>query len=262
MWDNGYVDRPPEQWIMHQKHNGGRGRSETIYALTNKGMRFLEDELGYSRPKTDMDKKNRELGETTIFHDVTLTQMWAGLHTGLEQKRERTNEQYNLVSWYQDRADREHLKTEIVLRNGQKVNIIPDAAFKLQCPVSQYLFFVEYYRTRKGGNQTYLNKLKYYNLYYKDKKKLEKYRVKKGFRVLTIVPSRAIVENLIKLIDTNPENAELKHFKFWFVSEQDYRLYKKERATEKSFRKTKDVESILGAIFRTPVDEKMHSLEE
>lgn len=261
VWDNGYIDRPMEQWIMHRKYKGGRGRSEIIYALSNKGMQFLEQNFGYNKPKTNLDKKNRELGETTIFHDVTLTRFWANLKAALDQRRSRTGQDFELLSWYQDRPDREYLKTEITLRNGQSVNIIPDAAFKMRCPMSQYLFFVEYYRTRKGGNQIYLNKLKLYNHYF-HQGQFKKYGVKKGFRVLSIVPSRTVASNLINLINTKDENAELRQIRFWFASEQHYWIYIKERVRENTYRKIKDVESILEPIFRTPIDDEWHSLDD
>lgn len=260
LWDDGYIDRPIEQWIMHKKYQGGRGRNELIYALTNKGIRVLQ-ERGYSVPKTDLDRKNNEMGETTIFHDVTLTKFWAGLKAALDQKRERTSENYNLVFWYQDRPDRDNLKTEIELSDGKKITIIPDGCFKLQCPKSQYLFLVEYYRTRKGGHQNYLKHLRLYNNYF-HQKKFEKYRVKKGFRLITIVPTKKIAENLINLINTEEKNKELRHFRFWFVGEDQYRLYKKEKINKSNYRKILDVESILKPIFRTPIDEEWHSLEE
>lgn len=252
---NLYVGRPKDQWVMH-----GKGNSEIIYALTNKGMKYLEDKFGYEVPKTSLNKKNREIGITTIFHDNTLTQFWAGLKVALEQKKNRTKEPYNLIIWQQDRADREQLKTEIFLRNGEAVNIIPDAAFKFQFPKGQGLFFVEYYRTRKS-NQIFLNKLKLYNLY-PQKAKAEKYQVKKQFRVISIVPSRRVAENLIKLINSSKENEELRRYWFWFVSEQDYWLYQREKIRERTWKKTQDVESILKPIFRIPIDEKWHSLEE
>jgi hypothetical protein len=261
LFDNGYIGVPLEQLIMHKKHKGGQGRTENIYAIGNKGLKFLEQNFDYHRPKTDLDKKNREMGETTIFHDIALTRLWACLKAGLEQKRERTGEQYNLALWYQDRPDREHLTTELILRNGEAINIIPDAVFRFQCPVSQYLFFVEYYRTIKTSHQNYLNKLKYYNLYYQQKK-FTKYRIKKGFRVITLVPTRARAENLIKLINEKKENEELQDFTFWFLAEEDYRLYRKEKVKEKSYKKIPDFESILEPIFRTPLDEEWHRLEE
>jgi len=261
LWDAGYIDRPLEQWIMHLKHNGGKGRKEIIYTLTNKGREVLAQRLDYQPTKTDLNRKNHELGETTIFHDLTLTRLWAGLKAALDQKREQTKQPYNLVFWYQDRPDREQLKTELQLNNGQAITIIPDAAFKLQCPQSQYLFFVENYRNRKGGHQTYLDHLKLYNIYYQQKK-FEKYRTTKGFRVLTIVPTRGTASNLIKLINTEEKNKELRQFRFWFTSEEDYRLYRKEQVKENAYKKIKEVESILKPIFCTPVDEKRHSLEE
>ncbi|MDQ1340915.1 MAG: hypothetical protein QG567_2073, partial [Campylobacterota bacterium] len=58
------------------------------------------------------------------------------------------------------------------------------------------------------------------------------------------------------------KNKELRHFRFWFVGEDDYRLYKKEKVNENNYRKILDVESILEPIFRTPIDENWHSLEE
>ena len=73
LFNNGYIGVPLEQLTMHKKHKGGHGRSETIYALGTKGLKYLEQNLEYHRPKTDLDKKNREMGETTIFHDVALT---------------------------------------------------------------------------------------------------------------------------------------------------------------------------------------------
>lgn len=260
LWDEGYIDRPIEQWIMHKKYQGGRGRNEIIYSLSNKGMDVLKDR-GYPAPKTALDRKNKEMGETTIFHDLTLTKLWAGLKAALDQKRERTKENYNLVFWYQDRADREMLKTEISLSSEKKINIVPDACFKLQCPISQYLFLVEYYRTRKGGNQNYLNHLKLYNNYFYQKK-FQKYRVAKGFRLITLVPTQKIAENLINLINKGEKNKPLRHFRFWFVGEDQYRLYKKEKINDNNYRKILDVESILTPIFRTPIDENWHSLEE
>lgn len=260
LWDEEYVDRPIEQWIMHKKYQSGQGRNEIIYALTNKGLNILQAK-GYSAPKTDLDRKNREMGETTIFHDLTLTKLWATLKSALDQKREKSKENYNLVLWYQDRANRENLKTEIRLSPTKKINIIPDACFKLQCPKSQYLFLVEYYRTRKGGHQNYLNHLRLYNNYF-HQKKFQKYRVKKGFRLITIVPTKQIAQNLITLINKEDKNKELRHFRFWFVGEDQYRLYKKEKINDNNYRKILDVESILEPIFRTSIDEKWHSLEE
>lgn len=263
MYDNGYIDRPIEQWIMHKKYNGGRGRSENIYALTKKGMRVLQEKFDYQTPKTDLDRKNRELGETTIFHDIALTRLWAILKTSLDQKRHITKQPDNLIFWYQDRVDRDNLKTELTIPNSvKKITVVPDIAFKLQCPVSQYLFLVEYYRTRKGGHQNYLNHLKLYNLYYQQQK-FKKYGTKKGFRIITMVPTRTIATNLINLINTKEQNKDLRHFRFWFLSEDDYQLYRKIKVDGKGYYKqTKDIESILRPIFRTPIDDQWHMLEE
>lgn len=263
MYDNGYIDRPIEQWIMHKKHSNGRGRTENIYALTKKGMRVLQEKFDYQTPKTDLDRKNRELGETTIFHDITLTRLWAILKTSLDQKRKRTKENYNLIFCYQDRIDREDLKTELNIPNSnKKIVIVPDMAFKIQVPISHYLFLVEYYRTRKGGHQNYLNHLKLYNLYYQQQK-FKRYGMKKGFRIITLTRTRTVANNLIDLINTKSYNKDLRHYRFWFLSEDDYRLYKKEKVDKKNYYKqTKDIESILKPIFRTSIDDRWHSLEE
>ncbi len=262
VWNAGYIDRPLEQFSMHIKHKGGHGRSEIIYALANKGMNELIIRNGYDKTKTDLNRKNQELGETTIFHDVGLTKLWACLKAACEQKARQKKNSYGLVFWYQDRSDREQLKTEIILPNAKKLNLIPDAAFKFQNPFGQYLFLVEYYRTRKGGHSTYLDKLKIYNLYHKQQK-FKKYRIKKGFRIITVAPSSAVVENLIKLINSKREYESLRHFRFWFVSEEDYRLYLKERVPGKNyFKKTLDVQSILKPIFRTPINDKRYGLED
>jgi len=258
-FDAGYIDRPMEQLAMHIKHKGGHGRSEIIYALSDTGMRELQDKRGFSATKTELYRKNKELGETTIFHDVALTKMWACLKTGLEQRRERLGGAYNLILWQQDRPDRGALKTEIVLPNYKKINIIPDSAFKFQCPKSQFLFFVEYYRSRKGGHQAYLDKLKLYNLYFQQKK-FAKYEVKRGFRIITLVPSRRIIDNLIKLINSK-KNESLQHYRFWFVAEDDYRLFIKERVNNATVQH-EDFESVLEPIFRVPIDDELHCLEE
>jgi len=196
-----------EQLAMHIKHRGGHGRSENIYALSNRGRQALQDTRGIDVTGTDLNRKNKELGETTIFHDVVLTKMWACLKTGLDQKRKNKKDRYNLIWWLQDRQQRESLKTEITIpRSFKKVTVIPDAAFKLQCPKTQHLFLVEYYRTRKGGHQNYLNHLKLYNLYF-NQKHFRKYEIKKGFKVITLVPTRHIMANLIEMIRSQKQNS-------------------------------------------------------
>jgi len=262
LFDAGYVGRPLEQLAMHIKHKGGYGRSENIYALANRGRQALQDTRGIDVTGTDLNRKNKELGETTIFHDVQLTRMWACLKAGLDQKRKNKKDRYNLIWWLQDRQQREKLKTEITLpRSFKKVTVIPDAAFKLQCPRTQHLFLVEYYRTRKGGHQNYLNHLKLYNLYFKQKH-FRKYEIKKGFKIITLVPTRQIMANLIEMINSQKQNVELRHYRFWFVAEEDYWLYKKELVSGSTYRQVADFESVLSAVFRTPADNKWHWLEE
>ena len=262
LFDAGYVDRPTEQLTMHKKYKDGQGRSENIYVLTNRGRQALQETRGIDVTGTDLNRKNKELGETTIFHDVVLTKMWACLKTALDQKRKREKDRYNLIWWLQDRHQREKLKTEITIpKSLKKLTIIPDAAFKLQCPKTQHLFLVEYYRTRKGGHQNYLNHLKLYNLYHKQKH-YRKYEIKKGFRIITLVPTRQIMANLIHLINSQKQNEELRHYRFWFVAEEDFWLYRKENVEGSVYKQVADFESVLGAVFRTPRDEGWHWLEE
>lgn len=261
LYDHGYIDRPFEQFVFFKKYNNGEGGQEIIYALSSKGAKVLREEFSITMPKTDYSRKNEELGNSAIFHDCALTKLWACLHTALEQKRFTLKQPYNLEQWYQDQVDRQHLKITLDLPNNKTTTIIPDACLKIQTPQTRHLFFVEFYRTRKGGHQTYLNRLKQYNLCYQQKK-FARYRVKKGFKVITIVPSRAIAENLIKLINSKAENIVLRHYSFWFVSELDYCLYKKEKTSNpKVYTRTENFDSILQPIFRTPVDNDWHTLE-
>jgi len=252
VFDNGYMNRPKVQWMIHKVYSGGQGRSVNIYTLADKGMAKLQEIRGFD-PRATNDK----LGDTTLFHDLMLTRVWACLKRGLEEKRKQTKDRYNLLSWYQDQVDREQLKMEVNHPKFKKsVVVIPDSACVLQCPHSRYLFFWEYYRTPKGGHKTHLDKLRLYNLIYKQNL-FQKFGVKKGFRVITITPKRETAQNLIKLINTTERYKYLQNYRFWFVSEEDFRIYKREPNKQ-----ILDVESILKPIFLTPYDDSLHSLEE
>jgi hypothetical protein len=236
----GYLDRPIEQVRLYYKYEQ-QGSSPIIYALGKRGAKILS-ENGYQLiDALDWTRKNQEIRERTLLHDLGVANFGVCLKLAIEKA---PNTQ--LLYWYQDRQDREKIQDQVILDN-KKQTIIPDAVFRIQYPKGRPLFFLEYYREILTNNTRYLKeKLLRYSHYYNQKRHTKKYEAK-HFRVITLVPTKDRAENLINLIK-QLKIKELDDWKFWFVCIEDVDINKPQ--------------TILKPIFREPDDKKGHSLLE
>jgi len=236
----GYLDRPLEQVRLYYKYDQ-QGSSPIIYALGQRGAQILS-ERGYQLINSlDWSRKNKEIRERNLLHDLGVASFGVIIKLALEQTANT-----NLLYWHQDRQDREQIKDKVII-NSKAQTIIPDAVFRIQYPEGRPLFFLEYYREILTNNKRYLEeKLLRYFYYWKQGRYKEKYGAK-NFRVITVVPMKERVENLMGLIKSL-KITKLESYRFWFVCIDDLNI--------------NCPKEIFKPVFRIPTDEKGHSILE
>jgi hypothetical protein len=233
----GYLDRPLEQVRLYYKYDQ-QGSSPIIYALGQRGARIL-GENGYEINQSDWARNNREIRERNLLHDLGVANFGVTLKLAIE-KTPNTS----LFYWLQDRQDRDRIKDTVMVKN-EKQTLIPDAVFRIQHPQGRPLFFLEYYREILTNNKRYLEeKLLRYCYYYDQDRHNKKYQAK-NFRVITLVPTKDRVKNLLSLI-RDWKDSPLLSYRFWFVTTDDF--------------KVDQPQTILEPIFRVPTDEEKYGL--
>jgi len=236
----GYLDRPLEQVRFYYKYEQ-QGSSPIIYALGQRGAQVLS-ERGYQLINSlDWSRKNKEIRERNLFHDLGVAGFGVILRIAIEKMAN-----INLLFWYQDRQDREKIKDKLII-NSKVQTIIPDAVFRIQYPEGRPLFFLEHYREILTNNKRYLEgKLLRYHYYYTQKKQKGKYQAN-HFRVITLVPTKDRIKNLTRIIKMEKLD-ELNDWKFWFVCTEDLDI--------------NNPQSILKPIFTEAGDGQGHSILE
>lgn len=243
----GLLDRPIEQVSLYLRQDFQKSQP-LIYALGQRGARVLSENSEGTIDGLDWRRKNKEIKDRTLLHDLGIANFGVILRLAIEQKANDSK----LLFWLQDRQDRDKIQDKVVVYNKKKKaeetqTIIPDAVFRIQYPKGRPLFFFEYYREILTNNQRYLEeKLFKYHYYYTQKGHNKKYEAT-HFRVITMVPNKDRVKNLIGLIKT-ARMEELDNWKFWFVCEEELVLARPE--------------SILDAIFTEAGDGQRHRLLE
>lgn len=244
----GYLDRPVEQVSIYYKY-GNKGSSPIIYALGQRGAKALAEREENKIDGLDWKRKNQEVKDRTLLHDLGVANFGVILRLAIEAQANDTN----LLYWKQDRQDREEIKDRVIVYNKKKKEeetqtIIPDAVFRLQYPKGRPLFFLEHYREILTNNKKYLEqKLLRYAYYYQQERHKKKYD-SKNFRVITMVPTKERIKNLIAIIKAEKTLSQLESYRFWFVCMENLDVSKPG--------------SILEPIFRIPTDKEGHGILE
>lgn len=68
LYDIGFLDRPEEQWA----YRSASGARPTVYALGDKGARFLTEQNGIAVGRTRWRDKNREVGSRHVEHTLLI----------------------------------------------------------------------------------------------------------------------------------------------------------------------------------------------
>lgn len=233
----GYLDRPLEQVHLFYKYEQ-QGSLPIIYALGQRGAKIL-GENGYEINQSDWTRNNREIRERNLLHDLGVANFGVILKLAIE-KTPNTS----LIFWYQDRQDRETIQDKVMVKN-EKQTLIPDAVFRIQHSQGRPLFFLEHYREILTNNKRYLEEKLMRYCYYHDQDRHNKKYQAKNFRVITLVPNKDRIENLINLIKSS-KNFPLLSYRFWFVTIDDFKI--------------NQPQSIIEPIFRVPTDEEKHGL--
>lgn len=193
LYHQGYLDRPRAQIDYYR-----RGSRPMVYGLGNKGMRLLEETLGFPRRKIDWTAKNRtvtrfHLEHTLAVADVMVAFELACRRSGLELLNLPTHSPES-PKWKVQIAEAEDVG---------EIGVVPDRVFGLRAttePADTRWFFLEVDRAtmpvqRNGLRQTSFHRklVAYHETWRQGVLKARFPR----FRVLTVTTTPDRVRNLV-----------------------------------------------------------------
>jgi len=130
LYHRGYLERPRAQ--IDYYHRGG---SRAIgYGLGNQGAALLKRESSLPFHRLDWGPKNRLTGRVFLEHALLISDIMVGLELSCRRNgRIRLLTADELPVPESTRRQREPFHWCVRLPNGQKVGIIPDRVFGLEC---------------------------------------------------------------------------------------------------------------------------------
>jgi hypothetical protein len=236
LYHHGYLDRPISQIVFS---NPLLGPKKMVYGLGDKGADLLAETYGIDRGNIAWREKNREVSERYIQHTLMVSDFRACLTLALNK-----NPKVNL-QWLND--DGSEIKQEVYfMEEGKKkrLPIIPDGFFQIEDLNGKMHFFLEADRSTMT-NARFFNKMRAYWLWWKQggQNQLDI----GNFRVLTITKTKLRMENLIE-VSKRADDSHKGSYMFWFTPISNYSLV--------------NPEMIMGNIWRTSADNKLHSVLE
>lgn len=241
LFHHGYLDRPVSQIVFS---NPLMGHQNMVYGLGDKGADLLAVKLGIDRGNILWKEKNKEASERYIQHTLMISDFRACLTMAL---RDIPNTE--LLFWKRENTEELREKHQVIIKEAgrqKRLAVVPDGFFSMQDPGGITYFFVEADRSTMT-NARFQNKLKGYWLWWRQGGPKKTFDLDiQSFRVLTLTKSRVRMENLIQAARNVIETKGL--LMFWFTCEEDYQF--------------DNPGNILGEIWRTPMDEKLHRILE
>jgi hypothetical protein len=201
----GYLDR------LSPRPRYGEGSSKMVYAITNKGIRYLQKEgVIAEASQTDWNFQNRTLHEFSIAHTLLISHIRAVLTAAC-----RLHPDLEILFWREGPSTQDAIEVALPERY-QRVPIAPDAFFGIQDPKGRMYFFLEADRGTMTVKRFHL-KLQAYAAYWQEKKQQEKFGIK-NFRVLTVTTSPVRQSNLVAAAAADHEVSKLSRM-FLFTDE-------------------------------------------
>ncbi|MDT8067956.1 MAG: replication-relaxation family protein [Terriglobia bacterium] len=239
----GYLDR------LQPRAPYGSGSAKMVYAITNKGIRTLEESGELKRrSSTDWNAQNRTLHDFSIRHTLLVSEIRAAVTAA-----SRHNPGLKLLYWKEGRQLYDSV--EVALPDGYAhIPVAPDAFFGLQDAQGKMHFFLEADR----GTMTlkrFVRKLKAYAAYHRQKRQQDKFGIR-YFRVLTVTSSVERAGNLAKAAKAEDDIRQLGRM-FLFTSDDGLSLSDPESISKKiwSSLESPDRCSILGETETIPAKE-------
>ncbi len=231
----GYLDRllPQPTW--------GGGSQRMVYAVTNKGVRELQEAGRIEKPTaTDWNENNRGLRDLFIRHTLLISHIRAVLTLAV-----RSRPDLRLVSWKE--GPKTYDAIEVSLPEGYtRVSVAPDAYIGLEDQKGKLHFFLEADR----GTMTvkrFLLKLKAYAAYWRERKHEERFGIR-YFRVIAVTSSAERKANLAAAAEKEDDLRPLARL-FLFTEEETLRLERPEAIFEKiwTMPATREPQSLIAA---------------
>lgn len=230
LFQHGYLDRP-----AHQRELRIDGYRHLVHALSQQGAALLAERLGdeayVSHHLAENNKTTRRLH---LAHTLMISQLRVCLTLAC-----RANADFTLVSW--KTPERALMRFLIA---GQRIPVIPDAYFVLEDSDGHAAHF---YLEADRGTMTQKRFLRKLQAYWRFRHIDSDLPFPRSFRVVSIAPSQARTKNLTvtaKLADSKHKGSLM----FYFACENAYTL--------------EHPEAVLAYIWRSPADNKLHSLLE
>jgi len=242
LFHHGYVDR-----LLNPKIRTRLGSERIVYSMTNKGGALLAEQLGLDLARVNWTWKNRSVTQRLIKRTLAISKFRTVLTLAV-QKHDRLK----LDFWKGQRCieqnkDLDLIYTVTLMHRGALQNerrrIVPDGFFGLSQAHRQHLLFVEADRSTMTADR-FAKRLAAYWSWWTQGECKKKYGVE-DFRVLTVTPCLQRRDSL-RVAAGTAVPIESASSMFWFACEKDYSVNKPE--------------TIFGPIWRTPKDERFHSI--
>jgi hypothetical protein len=230
LYHDGFVDRPPYQYVSHLR------TAHMVYGLGTKAAELLFADKDEREAKLKQIENNRQTSFPYIAHALMISQF----HAALRLACEKTNGKVELTRWYQGQELRDILKLR-----GEKIALVPDAMATLKYGGGGYWFFLEADRSSMP-NDKFLQKLKIYWQWKREKRYEQRLGITR-FRVLTLTISDKRKQNL-RLTAKEADEQRRGSNMFLFLSEKEFSL--------------KNPEVLFSPLWLSPKDEAKHSLFE
>jgi len=230
LFQHGYLDRP-----AHQRELRTDGYRHLVHALSQQGAALLAERLGdESYVSHHLAENNKTTKRIHLAHTLMVSQFRACLTLACHAHAD-----FTLVSW--ETPERALMRFLIA---GQRMPVIPDAYFVLADSDGHAAHF---YLEADRGTMTQKRFLRKLQAYWRFRHIDSDLLFPRSFRVVTIATSQKRMENLV-VTAKHADSKRKGSLMFYFAAEDAYTLQRPE--------------AVLDYIWRSPADNKPHSLLE